>query len=70
MTKNVINDLFEKASELAMATESGSSESYRERLKQKFAELIVRECCNEITQEPFNAGDASVRLKEHFEIES
>ncbi len=37
--------------------------------KQKFAELIIRECCKEITQEPFNAGMASLWLKEHFGIE-
>ena len=36
---------------------------------EKFAELIVRECCKEITQEPFNAGMASLWLKEHFGIE-
>jgi hypothetical protein len=36
---------------------------------EKFAELIVKECCNEITQEPFNAGAASVWLQKHFGIE-
>ena len=35
---------------------------------EKFVELIVRECCKEITQEPFNAGAASLWLKEHFGI--
>lgn len=35
----------------------------------KFTELIVLECCNEITQEPFNAGSASAWLKKHFGVE-
>lgn len=34
----------------------------------KFAELIVKECCAEISQEPFNAGSASAWLKEHFGV--
>ncbi len=37
--------------------------------KQMFAELIIRECCKEITQEPFNAGMASLWLKQHFGVE-
>ena len=36
---------------------------------QKFAELIIRECCKEITQEPFNAGAASLWLKDYFGVE-
>lgn len=36
---------------------------------EKFAELIVLECCKEITQEPFNAGAASLWLKQHFGVE-
>jgi hypothetical protein len=35
----------------------------------KFAELIVQECCNEISQEPFNAGAASAWLKQYFGVE-
>jgi hypothetical protein len=36
--------------------------------RDKLAELIVRECCNEIAQEPFNAGAASKWLQKHFGI--
>lgn len=32
------------------------------------AELIVRECCKEIEKAPFNSRDASVWLKQYFEI--
>jgi hypothetical protein len=45
-------------------------EEYREVYNKKFAELIVLECCKEITQEPFNAGAASVWLKEHFGVKN
>lgn len=41
-----------------------------ERFVKKFAELIVQECCKEITQEPFNAGAASLWLKEYFGVKS
>jgi hypothetical protein len=37
--------------------------------EEKFAKLIVKECCNEIAQEPFNAGDASIWLRDHFGTE-
>lgn len=33
---------------------------------EKFAELIVRECCKDIEEEPFNAIAASVWLQAKF----
>ena len=41
-----IADLYEKASEWAL--ESDSPNSYKDRVMSKFAELIVRECLSEI----------------------
>ena len=41
-----IADLYEKASEWAL--ESDSSKSYKDRVMSKFAELIVGECLSEI----------------------
>jgi hypothetical protein len=34
------------------------------------AELIVLECCREITQEPFSAGAASAWLKDYFGVKN
>lgn len=36
----------------------------------KLIKVIVRDCGEEITKEPFNAGAASDWLKEHFGIEN
>lgn len=35
---------------------------------EKFAELIILECCKEIKSEPFNAGVESDWLKHYFGI--
>jgi hypothetical protein len=35
---------------------------------ERFAEAIVKDCCKEITQEPFNAGGASAWIKTKFGI--
>ena len=40
--------------------------SYDKFSYEKFAKLIIKECCKEIEEEPFNATAASVRLKQHF----
>lgn len=36
---------------------------------EKFAKLIIKECANQIKQEPFNAVAASAWIKEHFGVE-
>jgi hypothetical protein len=36
---------------------------------EKFAELIVRECAEQICQGPFYAGAAAKYIKEHFGVE-
>ena len=43
--------------------------SYANFSYEEFAELIVRECCKEIKEAPFNAGAASDWLKQHFGVE-
>lgn len=65
-----IKELADKASEEFTTYFDGRgnvTETYFD--KEKFAQLIVRECCKEITQEPFNAGAASLWLKEYFGVE-
>lgn len=47
---------------------SANTEKFEQDRDTKFAELIVQECCNQITQEPFNAGAASQFIKQQFGI--
>ena len=62
-----IKQLADQAENYAYSAVIGGSECM-EAYTQKFAELIVRECCKEITQEPFNAGAASLWLKDYFGV--
>jgi len=73
---NMIVDLYEKASEWAL--ESDSTQSYKDRIMLKFAELIVKECVS-IVDDAERGGsneiwDNAVKfirrdLQEHFGIE-
>jgi hypothetical protein len=61
---NMIVDLYEKASEWAL--ESDSTQSYKDRIMLKFAELIVRECIDTA----FHKGHPDLEfLLKHFGVE-
>ena len=72
-----IADLYEKASEWAL--ESDSPKSYKDRVMIKFAELIVKECMacsiwvgkiNTNSVEPIHTAHAiNQRIKQHFGVE-
>lgn len=65
-----IRELVEQAELYAVSDNSSMLfDVWKKRYTEKFAELIVRECCKEITQEPFNAGAASLWLKDYFGVE-
>ena len=74
-----IADLYEKASEWAL--ESDSPKSYKDRVMSKFAELIIEEClrmcdCAEVSllehsypREADGAASVKIFIKEHFGVE-
>jgi hypothetical protein len=66
---NRIGNLILTAQQQAAKETIPNSFAYENLVYTKFAELLIRECCKEITQEPFNAGMASLWLKEHFGVE-
>ena len=66
-----IRELWERAAESAAAFPSGQNNSWETQVNflEKFAELIVRECCDVLFDNELGGYQVNYVLKEHFGVE-
>ena len=66
-----IKELWDKAAESTAAYPSGQNNSWETQVNfmDKFAELIVQECCNVLYDNEMGGYQVNYVLKEHFGVE-
>lgn len=64
-----IKELAEQARNALAVDAMSGGEFNMKAYEQKLAELIIKECAEQICQGPFYAGAAAKYIKEHFGVE-